>query len=168
MKIRNITIRLEEYETEDKLNESEKLLLEKANASLQNAYAPYSEFKVGAAVLLDNGEIVLGNNQENAAYPSGLCAERVALFQAKSVYPDTEIKAVAITAYSEHFHINHPITPCGGCRQVIAEVEGRQNKSIRIIMKGQTGAVHVVDGIQNLLPLMFKEEKLKRSKHRNK
>lgn len=168
MKVRNITIRFEEYDTEDKLNDADKLLLEKANASLQNAYAPYSEFKVGAAVLLDNGEIVLGNNQENAAYPSGLCAERVALFHAKSIYPEAEVKSVAITALSDNFQINHPVTPCGGCRQVIAEVEGRQNNPIRIIMKGQAGAVHIVDGISNLLPFMFKEENLKRSKHRNK
>lgn len=168
MKVRNITIQLEEYSKEDKLNETDKLLLEKASASLQNAYAPYSEFKVGAAVLLDNGEIVLGNNQENAAYPSGLCAERVALFHAKSVYPGAEVKAVAITAFSDNFHINHPVTPCGGCRQVIAEVEGRQNRSIRILMKGQSDVVHIVEGITNLLPFMFKEENLKRSKHRNK
>lgn len=166
MKVRNITIRLEEYEAEEKLQKADAHLLEIAKKSMQNAYAPYSEFKVGAAVLLDNGEIIIGNNQENAAYPSGLCAERVALFHAKSVYPDAEVEAIAITAKSENFIISHPITPCGGCRQVIAEVEGRQKKAIKILMKGQEGATHIVEGIDNLLPLVFKEEKLKRSNHK--
>jgi cytidine deaminase len=135
-----------------------------AEKALSSAYAPYSEFRVGATVLLDNGEMINGSNQENAAYPSGLCAERVALFHAKSKYPDSVIEAIAITAKSDHFDINHPVAPCGACRQVIAEVESRQNKEIRIIMKGAKGATHVVNGIRNLLPLMFKEENLKRSK----
>ena len=168
MKVRNINIRLEEYEAEEKLQEPDALLLEKANAFLQNAYAPYSEFKVGAAVLLDSGKVVSGSNQENAAYPSGLCAERVAFFHAKSRYPDSIIKSIAITAQSENFSVDYPITPCGACRQVIAEVESRQNQSIRIIMRGQTGATHIIDGISNLLPFVFKEENLKRSKHKNR
>jgi cytidine deaminase len=164
MKVRNISIRFEEYENAEHLDLNDKLLLENAEKALGTAYAPYSEFRVGASVLLDNGEIISGSNQENAAYPSGLCAERVALFHAKSRYPDVVIKAIAVTARSDHFVIDHPVSPCGACRQVIAETESRQNKEIRIIMKGNTGITHVVNGISNLLPLMFKEENLKRSK----
>lgn len=164
MEVRNITIQYQEYQAEESLAKPEQVLLKNAENALGSAYAPYSEFKVGAAVLLDNKEVVCGSNQENAAYPSGLCAERVTLFHAKSKYPDAIIEAIAITASTGNFEINHPITPCGACRQVIAEVESRQNKEIRIIMKGKTGPTYVVDGIRNLLPLMFKEENLKRSK----
>jgi len=164
MKIRNIQIQYEEYQTDENLRESDRVLIKKAEKALCNAYAPYSEFKVGASVLLNNGKLISGSNQENAAYPSGLCAERVALFHAKSKYPDSVIDAIAITANSDNFDINHPVTPCGACRQVIAEVESRQNREIRIIMKGQRGEIYVVNGISNLLPLMFKEENLKRSK----
>lgn len=164
MKVRNINIRFEEYHSEDKLIASDKSLLNKAEKALLSAYAPYSEFRVGASVQLDNDEIIDGCNQENAAYPSGLCAERVALFHAKSKYPNAVIDAIAITARSENFIINQPVTPCGACRQVIAEVENRQNKEIRIIMRGQQGPTFVVNGISNLLPLTFKEENLKRSK----
>lgn len=164
MKVRNISIQYEEYLEGENLREPDNILISNAKDALSSAYAPYSEFRVGAAVLLDNGELILGSNQENAAYPSGLCAERVALFHAKSKYPDAVVEAVAITASSENFNINNPITPCGACRQVIAEVESRQDKEIRIIMKGQTGPTQIVNGISNLLPLVFKEEKLKRAK----
>jgi len=165
MKVRSIEIEFEEYQSRSHLPEPDKTLMVDAEKALSSAYAPYSEFRVGASVLLDNGEVISGSNQENAAYPSGLCAERVALFHAKSKYPDSKIKAIAITAKSDHFDINYPVAPCGACRQVIAEVESRQqNEEIRIIMKGNSGATHVVNGIRNLLPLMFKEENLKRSK----
>lgn len=155
---------MEEYGADEALRPDDSILLDQATVSLKNAYAPYSDFRVGAAVQLDSGKVVTGNNQENAAYPSGLCAERVALFHAKASYPDSVVKAIAITARSDNFSINHPVTPCGACRQVIAEVESRQNQPVRIIMKGQAGNTHIVDGISNLLPFVFKEEKLKRSK----
>jgi cytidine deaminase len=164
MKIRNIHIRIEEYETEKSLEKLEADLLSMANEAIKGSYAPYSEFNVGVAVLLENGEIILGSNQENAAYPSGLCAERVAIFHAKSKYPNIKVKLIAITASSDNFITKSPITPCGACRQVIAETESRQNDKIRIIMKGQEGIVQAVNGIENLLPLMFKEEQLKKSK----
>jgi cytidine deaminase len=164
MKIRNINIRIEEYETEKSLKHLEANLLSMAQEAIKGSYAPYSEFRVGVAVLLENGEVILGSNQENAAYPSGLCAERVAIFHAKSKYPDIKVKSVAITASSDNFITKSPITPCGACRQVIAETESRQNDKIRIIMKGQKGIIQAVNGIENLLPLMFKEEKLKKSK----
>jgi len=164
MKIRNINIQIEEFESKESLDKREVELLEKAQEAIKGSYAPYSEFRVGVALLLDNGEIIQGSNQENAAYPSGLCAERVAIFHAKSKYPNLKVKSIAITASSDNFVTRSPITPCGACRQVIAETESRQNDKIRIIMKGQKGIVQAVNGIENLLPLMFKEEQLKKSK----
>jgi len=166
MKIREINIQIEEYSDASLLKDWENALLNQALIAIDGSYAPYSEFHVGAAVLLENGEIIMGSNQENAAYPSGLCAERVAIFHAKSKYPELKVKAIAITASSDNFITKSPITPCGACRQVIAETESRQHEKIRIVMKGQEGLVQVVNGIENLLPLMFKEEQLKKSKQK--
>jgi cytidine deaminase len=166
MNIRKIHIRIEEYEETGQLKKEDQSLIQKAREALKGSYAPYSEFHVGAAVLLENGEIILGSNQENAAYPSGLCAERVAIFHAKSKYPDVKVKAIAITSAADHFVTTTPVTPCGACRQVIAETENRQNEKIRIIMKGQEGIVQAVEGIENLLPLVFQEEKLKKASHK--
>jgi len=166
MKIRNINIQIEEYDHAELLKQPEAHLLGQAQEAIEGSYAPYSEFRVGAAVLLENGEIIKGSNQENAAYPSGLCAERVAIFHAKSKYPGLKVKSIAITASSDNFITKSPITPCGACRQVIAETESRQNEKIRIIMKGQEGIVQAVNGIENLLPFMFKEEQLKKSKRK--
>jgi len=162
MKVKNINIHFEEYEEGERLPISDSTLLEEAKQAVNNAYAPYSEFNVGAAVLLENGLVVKGGNQENASYPLGLCAERVVIFHANSAYPDLKILAVAITAKAQNFVTNIPITPCGACRQVMAETESRQNHPIRIIMSGQKGVTQIVDGIENLLPLSFKEDKLKK------
>ena len=166
MKIREINIQIEEYSDASLLKDWENALLNQALIAIDGSYAPYSEFHVGAAVLLENGEIIMGSNQENAAYPSGLCAERVAIFHAKSKYPELKVKAIAITASSDNFITKSPITPCGACRQVIAETESRQHEKVRIVMKGQEGLVQVVNGIENLLPLMFKEDQLKKSKQK--
>jgi len=121
----------------------------------KNAYAPYSKFRVGAALLLDNGKIVLGSNQENAAYPSGLCAERVAVFQAGALYPDAKILKMAITAASDTNQTTAPIPPCGACRQSIAEYEIKQETPIEIYFMGEIGAVYKSDSLKNLLPFMF-------------
>jgi len=164
MNIRKIQIQIEEYDDAGSLGKADLSLLTHAQKALSGSYAPYSEFHVGAAVLLENGKIIQGSNQENAAYPSGLCAERVAIFHAQSIYPDVKVKAIAITAEAEHFITKSPVTPCGACRQVIAETENRQNGKIRIIMKGQEGIIQAVNGIEHLLPLVFQEEKLKKSK----
>jgi cytidine deaminase len=128
------------------------------------AYAPYSTFRVGAAVLLKNGKIFTGNNQENMAYPSGLCAERVALFYAASQYPDVAVKAIAVTAHASDFEIDHPVAPCGACRQVMAETENRSQEKMRLIMMGEKGKVQIIEGVDNILPLMFHEENLKKKK----
>lgn len=141
----------------------EKNLLVEANKATSTAYAPYSQFRVGAALLLENGEIITGSNQENTSYPNGICAERVAIYTAKSKYPDIAIKSIAITANTDNFMLISPISPCGMCRQVIAETESRQEKkNIKIIMQGQKGPVLVANRIEDLLPLLFHEEKLKK------
>jgi cytidine deaminase len=168
MRVRNINIKFEEYDSLGELPENDQYLLENAKQAIVSSYAPYSAFHVGASVLLDNGKVITGSNQENGAYPSGLCAERVALFHAKHQYPDASVTVLAITAHADHFDVDHPITPCGACRQVIAEVQNRQITPIRIILKGETGSIQIIEGIENLLPLMFKEEKLKRSNSKKK
>ena len=157
----NITSEFEVYESENDLPGEENKLLQKAKEALKNAHAPYSGFFVGAAVLLENGEIVLGNNQENAAYPSGLCAERVTIFSASSNFSSIPFKTLAISCKSVQTIIEGPVTPCGACRQVIAEYETKFNKPIRIIMQGKNGNVYAVNSTSALLPLMFNHKYLK-------
>jgi cytidine deaminase len=150
-----------EFESINELNEADKRLIDQARQSVMSAYAPYSRFNVGAAVLLENGNVMLGNNQENASYPIGLCAERVAVFAAAANYPGVKIKAIAITALSKQFLIDKPITPCGACRQAIAEYEHRYKNPIRLIMMGEIGKVLVADSIKNFLPYQFNGDDLK-------
>lgn len=135
-------------------------LMENAVTVRKSAYAPYSKFRVGVALLLDNGKIVLGSNQENAAYPSGLCAERVAIFQAGSIYPNAKILKMAITAASDANKTATPIPPCGACRQSISEYEVKQETPIEIYFMGEIGAIFKSDSIKNLLPLMFDKKSL--------
>src|SRR3970040_2328597 len=123
MKEITITTRFAAYNAVNELPNDIQNLMEQAIATRKKAYAPYSKFRVGVAILLDNGKIVLGSNQENAAYPSGLCAERVAIFQAGAVYPEAKIIRMAITAASDTNTTAAPIPPCGACRQSIAEYE---------------------------------------------
>jgi cytidine deaminase len=150
-----------EYDLEE-LPSIDKELLSQAKQCLNNAYAPYSNFHVGAAVRLENGKIILGNNQENASYPLGLCAERVALFSAGANHPGEKVKAIAIAASSNEFQINKAVTPCGACRQVIAEYEYRYKSPIKIIMAGAGNKVLVADNIHQLLPLQFTADDLKK------
>ena len=162
MDIKKITLIFEEYPTPEQLNSSDRSLLDHAIRASHSAYAPYSKFRVGAAVRLSDGEVILGNNQENAAYPSGLCAERVALFYAQAHHPDKSVQAIAIYGNSADFKLKKPVTPCGAFRQVIAEYEHRHHVKTRIIMANGEGAVQVADGADNLLPLMFYLEELKK------
>lgn len=150
-----ITCSFTVFNAVDELPQDIQQLMVKAVAVRKTAYAPYSNFKVGAALLLSNGQTVIGSNQENAAYPSGLCAERVAVFQAGALYPDSEIKAIAITAASQNKIVNEPIPPCGSCRQAIAEYEMKQDASIEIYFMGETGKILKSDSLKNLLPLVF-------------
>lgn len=162
MNRKSLTINYSIAESLTELNTTDRQLMEEAHKAAGNAYAPYSGFKVGAALQLANGKIVTGNNQENAAYPSGLCAERVALFSASSQYPDEVIEIIAVTIVTPN-KIIEPISPCGSCRQVLAEYESRQDKKIRIIFSGETGKTITVEGIENLLPMMFNARKMNNS-----
>lgn len=155
MKKQKIEINLEVFEDVSELPTDIKKLMNKAHEAREDAYAPYSHFKVGAALLLSSGEIVLGNNQENAAYPSGLCAERVAVFSAGANFPNQEILALAITARSENQPTTDAIAPCGGCRQSLAEYEQKQKSPIATYFMGESGKVIKVDSIADLLPLGF-------------
>lgn len=154
------------FESEAELTANDKELLEKAGEAVHKAYAPYSEFKVGAALRLANGVVIQGNNQENAAYPSGLCAERVALFYASAQYPSIGVDAIAITVNSPNGLLENPIPPCGACRQVMAETENRFHNKMRVIMRGQTGPIMVVNEMSTLLPFTFLDKHL--PKKRNK
>ncbi|GHT09950.1 cytidine deaminase [Bacteroidia bacterium] len=138
----------------NELNSAEKILIDKAKEATFKAYAPYSKFQVGAAALLANGEIVTGNNQENVAFPSGLCAERTTLFYANAQYPDHSVKSLAIAAYTNGDFLEKPISPCGACRQVILETEMRYNQAIRILLYGEKD-IYIIEGINDLLPLAF-------------
>ena len=151
-----------EYDTVEELSSEDKKLIIMAKKAAETAYAPYSDFYVGAALLLENGVYVKGNNQENVAYPSGLCAERVAVFAASSQYPGVAIKTIAISAKSKKFKVNSPVTPCGACRQVLAEYEHLQKQPIRIILSGEEGKILIIDKVEGLLPLSFKADKLKK------
>ncbi len=155
MKKITITTEFSVFDSKEQLPEEIKNLMELAIEIRKKAYAPYSKFRVGAAILLDNGKIVLGSNQENAAYPSGLCAERVAIFQAGAIYPDAKILKLAITATADEKPVNSPIPPCGSCRQSIAEYEFKQNTPIEIFFMGESGEVYKSDSLTNLLPLVF-------------
>lgn len=155
MKEINITTRFSVFDSVDELPNDIHNLMEEAVAIRKNAYAPYSRFRVGAALLLDNGKIVLGSNQENAAYPSGLCAERVAIYQAGAIYPENKIVQIAISAASDTNTTASPIPPCGSCRQAIAEYEFKQEYPIEIYFMGEIGAVYKSDSLKNLLPFMF-------------
>lgn len=144
----------------DELPESYRKLVDEAKQVTRNAYAPYSKFNVGAAVLLTNGEVVSGTNQENAAYPSGLCAERVTMFYANSKYPDVAPKALAIATFADGDFLEDPITPCGACRQVLLETEVRYGVDMDVLLYGKNG-IYKLSSVKALLPLSFDKSVLK-------
>ena len=143
--------------TYKELNEEDRQLIDQAKLATTRSYAPYSRFSVGAAALLENNVIVTGTNQENAAYPSGLCAERTTLFYANSQYPDQAVKTLAIAARTENGFLETPIPPCGSCRQVLMETEQRFNHPMRILLYG-VKEIFIVHGTKDLLPLSFGSE----------
>ena len=138
----------------NELNPAEKNLIDLAKGACKQAYAPYSQFHVGAAVLLENGVIVTGSNQENVAFPSGLCAERTALFYANSQYPEQAVKSLAVAAFTQGDFVDKPISPCGACRQVVLETEMRFKTPVRIFLYGKAD-IYIIEGIGDLLPLAF-------------
>lgn len=155
MKEINITTSFTIFDNLNELSAEIQDLMNQAIEVRKKAYAPYSKFKVGAALLLDNGKVILGSNQENAAYPSGLCAERTAIFYAGSAYPEAKILKMAITAASDINQTTAPIPPCGSCRQSIAEYEIKQDTPIEIYFMGEIGEIYKSSSLKNLLPLMF-------------
>jgi cytidine deaminase len=155
-----IKIAFEEYASLTELPADDySLCLEAVNA-LTHSHSPYSRFKVGAALRLQSGRIIYGSNQENVAYPSGLCAERVALFHWGANHPDDPIEAIAITAHTNDFLLTQPVTPCGSCLQVLAEYEKKQNRRIRILLYCKEGPVWITNGIESFLPFLFFEDRL--------
>lgn len=155
MENKTINISYQLFASKDELSDVDAMLISKAEDALENAYAIYSKFRVGAALLLDNGEIVTGNNQENIAYPSSLCAERVALYYCKAHYPNAVVKKIAIMARSERGDLLEVISPCGGCRQVMSEYERIQEENMQVILKGEGDSIMVFDSVADLLPLSF-------------
>jgi cytidine deaminase len=145
----------------DELPASDRALLDAAKAMTASAYAPYSQFHVGAALRLANGKVVEGSNQENAAYPSGLCAERVAIFAASSQYPGITVEAMAIAVSTRKFEVTEPLSPCGSCRQVLMEYRHRQQSPMRIILSGTGDQVWVFEDVAHLLPFAFTAAGLK-------
>ena len=143
------------YPNWESLQIIDKSVVNKAFEAMEKAYAPYSKFKVGAALLLEDGQIIQGNNQENIAYPSGLCAERVALFHAGAQFPGIAVDLICIVAKGDLMPVSQLLSPCGACRQVMLESENRQNKPIRIILVNQDNRTMCIDSVQNLLPFGF-------------
>jgi cytidine deaminase len=162
MEIKTIPFTYQEYNSPEELQAPDRDLLERAKQALSHAYAPYSQYQVGSAVLLGNGEVVTGNNQENMAFPSGLCAERVAIYAASANWPGVPVKTIAISAHSKKFPVTDPVPPCGSCRQAMIEYEMLQKENIRVILQGDSGKVFVIGSIESLLPLSFRENGLKK------
>ncbi|MHA4811241.1 cytidine deaminase [Flavitalea flava] len=150
----------EEYPSEDELSEQDAQLLNQAKAITNNAYAPYSRFKVGVVARLTNGHTLSGTNQENASYPAGICAERVLLSTASSLYPGVAIESMAVSYKNENGPSDRPISPCGICRQSLQEFEQRTGKPVRLILGGLEGKVYIISKSVFLLPLAFTSEEL--------
>ena len=137
------------------LSEQDRMLMKEAVKARKNAYAPYSKFSVGAALLLENNQIILGSNQESAAYPSGMCAERVAVWKAGSEFPGIKIKKLAITASSTNVKVEKPVGPCGACRQTLSEYEINQKTPMEVLFMGEVGKIVKVNSLLSLLPFSF-------------
>jgi cytidine deaminase len=155
MKLKSINISYKSFEDKSEMDDLSQELIRRAEEVLENAYAVYSQFQVGAALLLDNGEIVTGNNQENIAYPSSLCAERVALYYCKAHAPNAVVKRIAIMAKSKKGELLEVISPCGACRQVMSEYERIQSEPMEVILKGEGSSMMVFESVADLLPLSF-------------
>ncbi|MFM2359812.1 MAG: hypothetical protein RLY16_1805 [Bacteroidota bacterium] len=161
MKIKAINLEVEVYASENELAAADASLLEKARQITRQAYAPYSNFHVGAAAVLENGEVVYGTNQENASYPVSICAERVLLGNAAMIFPDKAIITLAISYHNLNGKSDFPISPCGMCRQALSEYEERVKHPIRIILSGLTGEIYIIERADQLLPLTFTSMDLK-------
>lgn len=143
----------------DELTSELQTLITKAKEQTHKSYSPYSQFAVGAAILMEDGKIFAGSNQENAAYPSSLCAERTTMYFANAQCPDTAIKAIAIAAFTNNDYLEEPISPCGACRQALLESEARFGKNMQVLLYGKKG-IYIVDSVKDLLPLCFTQESM--------
>ena len=161
MKEKKIAFDYEVYEDFSELAEEDAWLLNEARAVTEQAYAPYSKFHVGAVAMMANGEVVAGTNQENASYPVGICAERVLLGTMATLHPNIPVKSIAISFNSEEVKSDHPISPCGMCRQALLEYETRMKGPIRLILGGMEGKIYIIQKASQLLPLSFGGEDLK-------
>jgi len=157
---REIKVAFEEYNGINELSSADRQLCLEAVKALAGSHSPYSKFRVGVALRLQSGRIIHASNQENVAYPSGLCAERVALFNWGANHADDPIETMAITAQTDEFQLTQPVTSCGSCLQVLAEYEKKQNRPVRVILYCQNGPVWAVEGIENQLPFLFFEDRL--------
>ena len=155
-----IKIAFEEYNSLSELTTADHQLCLEATKAMAGSHSPYSKFRVGVAMQLQSGKILYASNQENAAYPSGLCAERVALFNWGANHANDPIESMAITAYTDEFPLLKPVTSCGACLQVLAEYEKKQHQQINILLYCQKGPIWKIKGIQNQLPFLFFEERL--------
>ena len=160
--IEKLTISYKSYDSKEELSLIDKKLVNKSEEILEIAYSVYSGFSVGAAALLSNGEIMTANNQENIAYPSSMCAERVLFYFCKANFPELNIEKVAISVKSVEKVISNPISPCGSCRQTMFEYEQNQDQKIKVFLKGEIGKVLEMNSVEDLLPLAFKTDVLKR------
>jgi len=163
MEEKTISISFLEFATVNELSEADRQLCIEAESALGSSYSPYSQFRVGAAIRLQSGTIVHGSNQENVAFPSGLCAERVALFSAGAQHKGDPIHSIAITARSEKFDIGNPVTPCGACLQVLGDFEQRQDNPIRVLLYCLGKNILVSDSAASFLPFQFIEQRLKKN-----
>lgn len=160
MKEKKYEFQYEVYDDISQLDEQDAWLLREARSVTEQAYAPYSNFHVGAVAMLENGEVVAGTNQENASYPVGICAERVLLGSVATIHPHVPVKSIAISYNSEDGKSDHPISPCGMCRQALLEYETRLKKPIRLILGGMEGKVYIIKTASLLLPFAFTSDEL--------
>lgn len=160
MKENKFEFQYEVFDDISQLNEQDARLLKEAQSITNQAYAPYSNFHVGAVAMLENGDTVAGTNQENASYPVGICAERVLLGSASTMHPNVSIQTIAISYNSKTVKSDHPISPCGMCRQALLEYETRVKKPIRLILGGMEGKVMIISSARQLLPFAFTSDEL--------
>ena len=155
-----IKINFQEYASVEELEQADQQLCREAVKALANSHSPYSKFRVGVAMRLQSGKILHASNQENVAYPSGLCAERVALFHWGANHPDDPIETMVVTAHTDEFQLTRPVTSCGACLQVLAEYEKKQGNAIKMLLYCQQGPVWIATGIESFLPFLFFEDRL--------
>jgi len=157
---KKIELEIEELDNISELSTNDREVLSEAMKASENAYAPYSKFNVGAAIRLKSGKVLSGNNRENASFPTGTCAENTVIAYAGANYPDDPLTTLAICAKRNGKFTPYPVSPCGKCRQIIAEEEDRSEEMIRIILYGQD-KIEIIEGVATLLPLRFSKDKLK-------